>query len=168
MGLVRDDIRAFESLMIMGDLTSGTAFARPSAEADPFYSRSKDTVHHLCKILLCILNECGWIGCVQINPLAFWTFEDCFDYINKHGIPYHPLHDQVGILDLPTGPSVASGLVCSDQELDVLNPGMYCCVDMHDPAPTVFDCFSVYHFNISNFNPGCYPGVFSSKIPCLW
>eukprot|EP00241_Pyramimonas_parkeae_P011020 CAMPEP_0114249808 /NCGR_PEP_ID=MMETSP0058-20121206/14352_1 /TAXON_ID=36894 /ORGANISM="Pyramimonas parkeae, CCMP726" /LENGTH=258 /DNA_ID=CAMNT_0001363403 /DNA_START=215 /DNA_END=991 /DNA_ORIENTATION=- len=30
----------------------------------------------------------------KINPLAFWTFEDCFDYINKHGIPYHPLHDQ--------------------------------------------------------------------------
>eukprot|EP00961_Rhodomonas_salina_P177412 2392325-Rhodomonas_salina.5 len=27
-----------------------------------------------------------------VNPLAYWTFEDCFDYITKYKIPIHPLH----------------------------------------------------------------------------
>jgi 3'-phosphoadenosine 5'-phosphosulfate sulfotransferase (PAPS reductase)/FAD synthetase len=31
---------------------------------------------------------------VQVNPLAYWTFEDCFDYIAKYKIPIHPLHAQ--------------------------------------------------------------------------
>lgn len=30
----------------------------------------------------------------KINPIAFWTFEDCFDYLNANGVAYHPLHDQ--------------------------------------------------------------------------
>mmetsp|Transcript_23416 Transcript_23416/g.41420 ORF Transcript_23416/g.41420 Transcript_23416/m.41420 type:complete len:462 (-) Transcript_23416:123-1508(-) len=30
----------------------------------------------------------------KVNPLAYWTFEDCWDYINKYKIAYHPLHDQ--------------------------------------------------------------------------
>ena len=29
----------------------------------------------------------------QLNPLAFWSFEDCFSYLRKHNVPYHPLHD---------------------------------------------------------------------------
>ena len=28
-----------------------------------------------------------------MNPLAFWTFEDCWKYIAREKIPYHPLHD---------------------------------------------------------------------------
>eukprot|EP00238_Polyblepharides_amylifera_P006123 CAMPEP_0196574296 /NCGR_PEP_ID=MMETSP1081-20130531/4046_1 /TAXON_ID=36882 /ORGANISM="Pyramimonas amylifera, Strain CCMP720" /LENGTH=292 /DNA_ID=CAMNT_0041892279 /DNA_START=277 /DNA_END=1155 /DNA_ORIENTATION=- len=31
---------------------------------------------------------------VKVNPLAYWTFEDCWDYIRIHNVPYHPLHDQ--------------------------------------------------------------------------
>jgi len=31
---------------------------------------------------------------LQVNPLAYWTFEDCFDYIAKYKIPIHPLHAQ--------------------------------------------------------------------------
>eukprot|EP00286_Rhodomonas_abbreviata_P015273 CAMPEP_0181322982 /NCGR_PEP_ID=MMETSP1101-20121128/19528_1 /TAXON_ID=46948 /ORGANISM="Rhodomonas abbreviata, Strain Caron Lab Isolate" /LENGTH=449 /DNA_ID=CAMNT_0023430951 /DNA_START=11 /DNA_END=1360 /DNA_ORIENTATION=- len=31
-------------------------------------------------------------GLAKVNPLAYWTFEDCFDYIAKHKIPIHPLH----------------------------------------------------------------------------
>jgi len=31
-------------------------------------------------------------GLAKINPLAYWTFEDCFDYITKYKIPVHPLH----------------------------------------------------------------------------
>jgi len=27
-----------------------------------------------------------------VNPLAYWTFEDTFDYIAKYKIPAHPLH----------------------------------------------------------------------------
>jgi len=30
----------------------------------------------------------------KVNPIAYWTFEDCFDYLNANGISYHPLHDQ--------------------------------------------------------------------------
>lgn len=30
----------------------------------------------------------------KVNPIAFWTFEDCFDYLNANEIPYHPLHDK--------------------------------------------------------------------------
>lgn len=33
-------------------------------------------------------------GLAKCNPLAYWTFEDTFEYISKHKIPYHPLHEQ--------------------------------------------------------------------------
>lgn len=33
-----------------------------------------------------------WEG-KKLNPLAFWTFEDCWNYLKKHNVPYHPLHD---------------------------------------------------------------------------
>jgi phosphoadenosine phosphosulfate reductase len=29
----------------------------------------------------------------KVNPLAFWTFEDCWNYLRKYQAPYHPLHD---------------------------------------------------------------------------
>ena len=29
----------------------------------------------------------------KLNPLAMWSFEDCFTYLRKHNVPYHPLHD---------------------------------------------------------------------------
>jgi phosphoadenylyl-sulfate reductase (thioredoxin) len=31
-------------------------------------------------------------GLAKCNPLAYWTLEDCFDYIAKHEILAHPLH----------------------------------------------------------------------------
>lgn len=31
---------------------------------------------------------------VKINPLAKWKSEDVWEYINKHKLPYNPLHDQ--------------------------------------------------------------------------
>lgn len=33
-------------------------------------------------------------GLVKINPLAYWTSSQVWDYIHEHGIPYNPLHDQ--------------------------------------------------------------------------
>ena len=30
----------------------------------------------------------------QVNPLAYWTFADCFAALARHGAPSHPLHDQ--------------------------------------------------------------------------
>ncbi len=33
-------------------------------------------------------------GLVKINPLAFWSEQDVWDYIKKHNIPYNPLHDK--------------------------------------------------------------------------
>ncbi|GAQ87007.1 Phosphoadenosine phosphosulfate reductase [Klebsormidium nitens] len=31
---------------------------------------------------------------VKVNPLAYWEFRDCWDYIKKYSLAYHPLHDQ--------------------------------------------------------------------------
>jgi phosphoadenosine phosphosulfate reductase len=33
-----------------------------------------------------------WEG-KKLNPLAMWSFEDCWSYLRKHSVPYHPLHD---------------------------------------------------------------------------
>ena len=30
----------------------------------------------------------------KVNPIAYWTFEDCFDYLEANGIAAHPLHEQ--------------------------------------------------------------------------
>ena len=29
----------------------------------------------------------------KLNPLAFWSFEDCWLYLRKNDVLYHPLHD---------------------------------------------------------------------------
>lgn len=31
-------------------------------------------------------------GLAKCNPIAFWTFEDTFDYIKKYKVAHHPLH----------------------------------------------------------------------------
>lgn len=31
-------------------------------------------------------------GLAKVNPIAYWTFEDTFDYLAKYKIPAHPLH----------------------------------------------------------------------------
>lgn len=31
-------------------------------------------------------------GLAKCNPIAYWTFEDTFDYIAKYNVPHHPLH----------------------------------------------------------------------------
>lgn len=31
---------------------------------------------------------------VKVQPLAYWEFRDCWDYLKKYSLPYHPLHDQ--------------------------------------------------------------------------
>ena len=33
-------------------------------------------------------------GLVKINPLADWTWEQVWEYIRSHEVPYNPLHDQ--------------------------------------------------------------------------
>lgn len=33
-----------------------------------------------------------WEG-TKLNPIAFWTFEDCWNYLRINNVPYHPLHD---------------------------------------------------------------------------
>ncbi len=30
----------------------------------------------------------------NVQPLAYWTFEDCFDFIELYSIPAHPLHEK--------------------------------------------------------------------------
>ena len=31
-------------------------------------------------------------GLAKVNPIAYWTFEDTFDYIAKYEVAHHPLH----------------------------------------------------------------------------
>mmetsp|Transcript_8288 Transcript_8288/g.20681 ORF Transcript_8288/g.20681 Transcript_8288/m.20681 type:complete len:419 (-) Transcript_8288:246-1502(-) len=31
---------------------------------------------------------------VKLQPLAYWEFRDCFDYLEARGVSAHPLHDQ--------------------------------------------------------------------------
>lgn len=31
---------------------------------------------------------------IKICPLIHWTWDEVWDYINTHSLPYHPLHDQ--------------------------------------------------------------------------
>ncbi|KAG0627065.1 hypothetical protein M758_2G171300 [Ceratodon purpureus] len=30
----------------------------------------------------------------KVQPLAYWEFRDCWNYLKKYSLPYHPLHDQ--------------------------------------------------------------------------
>lgn len=32
---------------------------------------------------------------LKCNPLAYWEFRDCWDYVHANKLEYHPLHDQV-------------------------------------------------------------------------
>ena len=45
---------------------------------------------------------------MKCQPLAFWTFADCFAYLDKHGVPAHPLHEQVLLLLIPPTASWAA------------------------------------------------------------
>ena len=31
-------------------------------------------------------------GLAKCNPIAYWTFEDTFNYLAKYEVPHHPLH----------------------------------------------------------------------------
>jgi phosphoadenosine phosphosulfate reductase len=42
----------------------------------------------------CKLEWDAKFGLVKINPLADWKWEQVWDYIRSHDIPYNPLHDQ--------------------------------------------------------------------------
>ncbi len=43
---------------------------------------------------------------VKCQPLAYWTFADCFAYLDKYSLERHPLHDQVITLYRPRGVNV--------------------------------------------------------------
>lgn len=68
-----------------------------------------------------------WEG-KKLNPLAFWSFEDCWSYLRKHNVPYHPLHD-VGFssLGISTPPTCCPRCTVSMSHLT--NP----------PPPTLFN-----------------------------
>ncbi|QZA34263.1 phosphoadenylyl-sulfate reductase [Hydrogenibacillus sp. N12] len=36
----------------------------------------------------------GKFGVVKVNPLAYWTWDDVWNYIRAHDVPYNPLHDR--------------------------------------------------------------------------
>lgn len=33
-------------------------------------------------------------GVIKVYPLIDWTRDQCWDFIHKHKVPYHPMHDQ--------------------------------------------------------------------------
>ena len=34
---------------------------------------------------------------IKCNPLAWWEFQDCWNYIEGNKLQYHPLHDEVSV-----------------------------------------------------------------------
>jgi phosphoadenosine phosphosulfate reductase len=47
-------------------------------------------------------------GMWKINPLADWTEGEVWSYIERHGVPYHPLHDQ-GYASIGCAPCTVPG-----------------------------------------------------------
>jgi 3'-phosphoadenosine 5'-phosphosulfate sulfotransferase (PAPS reductase)/FAD synthetase len=35
---------------------------------------------------------------IKANPLAWWEFKDCMEYLERNGLERHPLHDQASTL----------------------------------------------------------------------
>ena len=80
-----------------------------------YWTKDIDEYDKLCKVepmdrALSEANSDGWINGrrrdhgferaalsvwenKKVNPLAMWTFEDCWAYCRRHKVPYHPLHD---------------------------------------------------------------------------
>lgn len=40
---------------------------------------------------------------MKCNPLAYWEFRDCFDFVESNGLEAHPLHAEVS-LNMPCFP----------------------------------------------------------------
>jgi phosphoadenosine phosphosulfate reductase len=47
-------------------------------------------------------------GIWKVNPLADWSEHDIWRYINRHDLPYHPLHDR-GYSSIGCAPCTAPG-----------------------------------------------------------
>ena len=83
------------------------------------YKKNPDLCYHYCKVepLLRVIHEkAAWLsglrkdqsitradievieldgrGVIKVSPLANWTREQTWDYIRKHNIPTHPLHEK--------------------------------------------------------------------------
>ncbi|MBW4647285.1 MAG: phosphoadenosine phosphosulfate reductase [Kastovskya adunca ATA6-11-RM4] len=105
---------------------------------DALWDEDIEKFHHLTKIEplqrgLDELNTVAWItgrrrdqavtranmpvfeqdkqGRLKINPLANWTRQASWEYVNQHGVIYNPLHDQgyASIGDEPITTAVAEG-----------------------------------------------------------
>ncbi len=59
----------------------------------------------------------GWdkkFGLVKVSPLANWTKKEVWGFINKHDIPYNPLHDQ-GYTSIGCWPCTRPTLASEDE-----------------------------------------------------
>jgi 3'-phosphoadenosine 5'-phosphosulfate sulfotransferase (PAPS reductase)/FAD synthetase len=45
---------------------------------------------------------------VKVNPLAWWEFKDCMDYLERKNLERHPLHEQVSPHGRHSSPLVPS------------------------------------------------------------
>lgn len=54
---------------------------------------------------------------VNCQPLAHWTFADCFAYLEAHGVPAHPLHARVNLSDWLA--AAAAATTCTRLLLDL-------------------------------------------------
>lgn len=59
----------------------------------------KGHVRHLIMLLMPLPADQVFEGGtpVKCNPLAYWTFKDCFDYLESENLEKHPLHDQASL-----------------------------------------------------------------------
>ncbi len=84
------------------------AIERPMSEYDAWITglRRDETEHRKNTRLI----ESGKIA--KVNPIAFWTKDDVWNYIKEHGLRYHPLYDE-GYLSLGCKPCTTEGKVRS-------------------------------------------------------
>ena len=46
-------------------------------------------------------------GVIKVQPMVSWTFDQAWDYIRSHKIPYNPLHDR-GLTTIDCAPCTAA------------------------------------------------------------
>jgi len=83
----KDDLKLYDSICKVEPYWRGLK----TLEADVVINgRRRD--HGFDRAFIDVYEPGGEID--KINTLAYWTFEDVWDYIQDEGIAYHPLHDQ--------------------------------------------------------------------------
>lgn len=103
--LWQKDIEKFHYLTKVEPLQRGLGELKTIAWIN---GRRRDQAHTRAQLEIFELDKNGRL---KINPLATWTRKETWTYVAKHGVIYHPLHDQgyTSIGDEPLTTPVGEG-----------------------------------------------------------